>query len=123
MDKEKNNQDNNLSTNTGNYIKIGNIKISLKPNLLCREYLAKDLTYWQWLFLFLFRSVFYILMIANMILPFYFITPKDLDSTIHGVFISFEFLLSITFFLILGSLFWNKWYYSWKKESKNLIEN
>ena len=99
--------------------------INFKPNLLIKKYSPKDLTYWQWMFLFNFRSMFYILLIANIVLFFYFISPKDLNSTMYGVFASFGLFLSLILFLITASLFWNKWYYSkrniQKRKRKNLL--
>ena len=99
--------------------------INFKPNLLIKKYSPKDLTYWQWMFLFNFRSMFYILLIANIVLFFYFISPKDLNSTMYGVFASFGLFLSLILFLITASLFWNKWYYSKRntkeRKRKNLL--
>ena len=46
--------------------------INFKPNLLIKKYSPKDLTYWQWIFLFSFRSMFFILLIASIVLFFLF---------------------------------------------------
>ncbi|MCT7589049.1 hypothetical protein [Aliarcobacter butzleri] len=128
---EKNTQ--RIIDNHGNITKNGDIfdlkgaKINITPKnkLLFKEYLSKDLTYWQWMFLFNFRSMFYILLIANIVLFFYFISPKDLNSTMYGVFASFGLFLSLILFLITASLFWNKWYYSKRntkeRKRKNLL--
>ncbi|MEV9499791.1 hypothetical protein [Aliarcobacter butzleri] len=112
--------DNSVAVNNNNALinkQINNFFINFKLNLLFKEYISKDLTYWQWMFLFNFRSMFYILLIANIVLFFYFISPKDLNSTMYGVFASFGLSLSLILFLITASLFWNKWYYS-KRNTK-----
>lgn len=95
--------------------------INFKPNLLIKKYSPKDLTYWQWIFLFSFRSMFFILLITSIVLFFYFINPKDLNSTIYGVFASFGLFFNLIFFLFSASLFWNKWYYSKKNIRRRKI--
>jgi hypothetical protein len=119
------NQGNGSRAGGRDYIENLNISTNLKPNLLFKEYFSKDLTYLQWMFLFNFRSMFYILLIANIVLFFYFISPKDLNSTMYGVFASFGLFLSLILFLITASLFWNKWYYSERntkgRKRKNLL--
>lgn len=94
---------NSTAVNNNNALinkQINNFFINLKLNLLFKEYLSKDLTYWQWIFLFNFRSIFYILIIGLFLLPLFSVNKHNISF--------YEFGGMIIVFIFLCSCYWSK---------------
>ncbi len=104
MRKEENTQriiDNHGNiTNGGDIFDFKGAKINIKPNLLFKKYHAKNLTYQQWMFLFNFRSIFYILTIGLFLLPLFSVNKHNISF--------YEFAGMIIVFICLCSCYWNK---------------